>query len=314
MRSRLTLNHLEAVIAVAELLSFQKAALRLHMSQPALSRCIQGAEDAVGAKLFDRDTRNVSLTPAGVSFFPIARRLLLDFESSLQEVAQYLDGNRGTLSIAALPSVGASFLPDVLCEFVRLWPEVNVSVDAPHSQIITQLVANSQVDFGITMRPPKSEKVQYEHLFDDEFVLICGPNHPLANASSCKWKVFEKYPYIALSPTTSMSLLTQQIFKQLHLDIQPAYQMAGIPLTGKLVAAGLGITALPRLVLPQLGIVDIRVIPLRSPSLIRPLGILTREGRTPSVLANNFLQLLKSAMQSDRQQEDRRRVISKPVI
>src|SRR5690606_3023168 len=297
MRSRLTLNHLEAVIAVAQLLSFQKASLRLHMSQPALSRCIQGAEDAVGAKLFDRDTRNVRLTPAGVSFFPIARRLLLDFESSLQEVAQYLEGNRGTLSIAALPSVGASFLPDVLCEFARLWPDVNISVDAPHSQIITERVANSEVDFGITMRPPKSEKVQYEHLLDDEFVLICSPDHPLADASSCKWTVFEKYPYIALSPTTSMSMLTQQVFKQLHLDIQPAYQMAGIPLTGKLVAASLGITALPRLVLPQLGPVDIRVIPLRSPSLQRPMCILTREGRTPSVVANCVLELRRAAMQ-----------------
>ncbi len=293
MRSRLTLVHLEAVVSVAENLSFHQASLQLHTSQPALSRCIQGAEEAVGAKLFDRTTRNVSLTPAGASFLPIARRLLMDFECLIEGVTEYMDGDRGTLSIAALPSLGATLLPEVMCEFARTWPAVKVSIVAPHNQILTDLVINGQVDFGITMKPPKSEKVLYEHLLDDEFVLICSPAHPLAKSSSCRWSVFKKYPYIALSPTTSMSLLTQQVFKQLHLDVEPAYEIDGLRLTGQLIGAGLGITAIPRLVLPQLGQIDLRVIPLRSPAMHRSLGIVTREGRTPSVLANNFLKLLQ---------------------
>nr|MBF0681501.1 LysR family transcriptional regulator [Pseudomonas sp.] len=302
MRSRLTLHHVEAFACVAELLSFRKAAQRLHMSQPALSRCIQGAEDALGTRLFDRDTRNVRLTPAGTEFLPIARRLLLEFHASLDEVSEYLGGDRGKLVIAALPSIGAALLPDVVCQFARLWPSVQVTIQAPHSQVVIDLVADGQADIGIALKPPKPDKVLYEHLLDDEFVLVCSPDHPLAGETSCSWQVFAEHPFIALSPTTSMWMLTQRMFRQLHMDVKPAYEMGGLPLTGKLIAAGLGITAIPRLVLPQMGQPDVRVIPLHAPVLQRSLGILTREGRTASVPANNFLKLLREAVSHSSQQ------------
>lgn len=296
MRSRVTLHHVEAFVCVAELLSFRKAALRLHMSQPALSRCIQGAEDALETRLFDRDTRNVRLTPSGMEFLPIARRLLLEFQTSLDEVSEYLGGDRGRLVIAALPSISATILPDVVCQFAQLWPSVQVAIQAPHSQVVIDLVAEGHADVGLALKPPKPDKVLYEHLLDDEFVLICSPEHPLARETSCSWKVFGEYPFIALSPTTSMWMLTQMVFRQLHMDVKPAYEMGGLPLTGKLIAAGLGITAIPRLVLPQMGDQDVCVIPLESPVLERSLGILTRKGRTASVAANNFLKLLRQTV------------------
>lgn len=295
MRSRVTLHHVEAFVCVAELLSFRKAAQRLHMSQPALSRCIQGAEEALGARLFDRNTRNVRLTPSGTEFLPIARRLLLEFQASLDEVSEYLGGDRGRLVIAALPSISATLLPDVVCQFAQLWPSVQVAIQAPHSQVVIDLVAEGQADIGIALKPPRSEKVLYEHLLDDEFILVCSPDHPLARETSCSWKVFGEYPFIALSPTTSMWMLTQMVFRQLHMDVKPAYETGGLPLTGKLIAAGLGITAIPRLVLPQMGDQDVCVIPLESPVLERSLGILTRAGRTTSVPATNFLKLLRQA-------------------
>lgn len=296
MRSRLTLNHVEAFACVAELLSFRKAAQRLHMSQPTLSRCIQGAEDALGTRLFDRDTRNVRLTPAGAEFLPIAHRLLLEFRTSLDEVSEYLGGDRGKLVIAALPSIGAAVLPDVVCRFARSWPSVQVTIQAPHSQVVIDLVAEGKADLGIAMKPPSTDKVLYEHLLDDEFVLVCAPDHPLAGKAWCSWHVFTEYPFIALSPTTSMWMLTQKTFKELQLDVKPAYEMGGLPLTGKLIASGLGIAAIPRLVLPQMGELDLSVVPLRSPVLNRSLGILTRRGRTTSVPANNFLALLRQAI------------------
>jgi DNA-binding transcriptional LysR family regulator len=266
------------------------------MSQPALSRCIQGAEDAVGGRLFDRNTRNVSLTPAGSTFLPIARRLLSDFQSSVDEVTEHMNGDRGTLSIAALPSMGNALLPEVMCEFACRWPGVNVTIVSPHNQIITELVAGGQVDLGITMKPTKSDKLQYEHLLDDEFVLICSSDHTLASMPSCGWEVFEHFPYIALSATTSMSLLTKQVFSQLHMDVTPAYQIDGLRLIGKLISAGLGITAIPRLVLPQLSQTSLQIIPLHTPTVHRSLGIVTRQGRTLSILSTNFLELLRRSI------------------
>ncbi len=293
MRSRLTLHHLESFVRVAELLSFRKAAAALHMSQPALSRSVQGAEDALGTRLFDRDTRNVRLTPAGAEFLPIARRMLMEFQSSLDEVSQYLGGDRGRLVIAALPSIGAALLPDVVCEFARSAPAVEIAIHAPHTQMVLDMVTEGDADFGIAMKPLSEDKVHYEHLMDDAFVLICARDHPLAQQSSCGWQVFAQYPFISLSQTTSMHMMTQQVFQQLGMAVRPAYECSGQQLTGKLVAAGLGIAAIPKLVLPQFGDVDIRILPLHSPALHRPLGILTRAGRTPSTVSRNFLALLR---------------------
>lgn len=292
-RSRLTLHHLESFVRVADLLSFRKAAEALHMSQPALSRSVQGAEDALGARLFDRDTRNVRLTPAGAELLPIARRMLAEFQSSLDEVSLFLDGDRGRLVIATLPSIGVALLPDVVCEFARAAPAVQIAIHAPHTQMVLDMVMAGEADFGIAMQPVSTEKLHYEHLMDDAFVLICSQDHPLSGRSACDWQVFSEYPFISLSRTTSMHMMTQRVFQQLGMDVHPAYECGGQQLVGKLVAAGLGIAAIPKLVLPQIGDENVRILPLHSPTLHRPLGILTRVGRTPSSAARRFLKLLR---------------------
>lgn len=292
MRHRPNLSQIEAFVSVAEHLSFRKAAQKLHMSQPALSRCIQGAEDQVGAKLFDRNTRNVSLTSAGAAFFPIAQRLLVDFQRSLEDVAQFLDGSRGSIAIAALPSISSAFLPTVVSQFARDWPQVSLRITCPHHKMVEQLVISGEVDFGITMPPSKLERLDWKLLLNDEFVLVCGPEHPLASCKTAVWKVFENHPFIELSPTTSMFMLTQSMFKQLHIEVKPTYQIGGMLLMAKLIADGHGITAVPRLALPLFGDNKLCVIPLRAPVLTRSLGVLTRQGRSLSVVARNFLNIL----------------------
>lgn len=292
MRRRPSLVHLEAFVLVAEHMSFRKAAQQLHMSQPALSRCIQSAEEALETKLFDRDTRNVSLTSAGVAFLPIARRLLMDFQNSIDDVAQHLNGSKGNLSIAALPSVSAAILPEIVSAFAETWPEVKLSVTCPHHNVIERLVTAGEVDFGISMLPSNSDKLDCRIVEKDEFVLVCGVNHPLASFDHVDWKIFEQYPHIELSPTTSMFMLSQEIFERLKLNIKPAYQIGGMLLMAKLIADGHGITAVPRLALPLFGDNKLRFIPLRSPTLTRSIGVLTRKGKTQSVIARNFLETL----------------------
>lgn len=296
MRSRLTLQHLEAFVHVAELLNFRKAAEAIPISQPALSRTIQGAEEALNTRLFDRDTRNVRLTPVGAEFLPIAKRLLTEFQTSLDEVSQHLSGDRGRLVIAALPSIGAALLPEVVCDFARSAPAVRITLHAPHTQGVIDMVMDGEADFGIAMQPPSAQGIDFEHLMDDDFVLICARDHILAKQRTCEWRVFAEHPFIALSSTTSMHMLAEQVFRQLGLDISPSYQGGGLPLTGSLVAAGLGITAIPKLALPQMGDVDIQIRPLRNPVLRRSLGIITRAGRTSSMITQNFLSLLRKSM------------------
>lgn len=110
MRNSLTLKQMAALVAIAEQGNFSAAADHLHVSQPALSRTVRLAEEGLGTRIFDRDTRSVSLTPEGEELLPIARRILGEFNDSMGELFQFMEGKRGRVRVSAVPSVAQSLL------------------------------------------------------------------------------------------------------------------------------------------------------------------------------------------------------------
>src|SRR3984885_13112821 len=105
MRNNVNLVMLRLFVRVATTLSFSETARMKNVSQPALSRTIQQLEAELGVKLFDRDTRNVTLTPAGAQLLPIAERLLHDFDLAFSDLALAFSGQRGRVTVGAMPSI-----------------------------------------------------------------------------------------------------------------------------------------------------------------------------------------------------------------
>lgn len=293
MKTRLTLHHLEAFVRVARENSFRKAAQALNVSQPALSRTIKAAEDAVSVRLFDRDTRNVRLTPAGHELLSIASRILSEFDSSLGDLAEFLAGRRGRIVLATIPSIGASVLPGAISAFNKLNPAVEFSVHAINAEPLLESVRSRVADFGISMQPPMDEQINYEHLLEDEFVLLCPTGHPLSRQKTCRWLDFKDYPLISQSGSSSIRMLAASVFQKLNVTVPHSHECSSLYLTGKLVAAGLGIAALPTLVLSQLDPTGIEVRKLREPVLSRRLGIVTLAGRSLSKASRDFLRMFK---------------------
>jgi len=298
MRIPLTLNQLEAFVHVADQGSFTKAAQILNISQPALSRAIRAAEKAVGARLFDRDTRNLRTTSAGQELLTIARRILAEFEFSLGDLAQFLMGRRGRVVVATVPSIGAAYLPTAIAAFAKTNPAVEFSIRAINTEPLLDMVASGEADFGISQQPPPDDRFHYEHLVIDEFVLLCATGHALTASQRCKWSDFKNYPFILQSSSTSIRALTASVFQKLDLAVPTFHECSSLFLSGKLIAAGLGITALPSLALPQLDMSGIEIRKLRNPVLSRRLGIVRRRGRTLSKAAADFLELFKAHVRS----------------
>jgi len=109
-RVDLSLAQLQAFVHIVAAGSFRAAALQMGVSQPALSRAIRQAESVLGARLFDRDTRNLQITTVGRELLPIAQRVLREFDASFGELGQFLQGRTGKVAVATLPSTGASLL------------------------------------------------------------------------------------------------------------------------------------------------------------------------------------------------------------
>ena len=112
-----SINQLQAFAAVARLGSFAEASELIHLSQPALSIAIKNLESALGGKLFDRTTRSVALTPEGKAFYPVVKRLLSDWDQSLEDVRNHFTLRKGKLDIAAMPTFTNSMLPRALADF-----------------------------------------------------------------------------------------------------------------------------------------------------------------------------------------------------
>ncbi len=291
MKIRLTLHQLEAVLRVAEFQSFRQAAETLHVSQPALSRTIAMAEDSLGTRLFDRNTRHVNLTPAGEQIMPIARRILGEFNDSLSDLGQFLGGHAGRITVSSLPSASVALLPPTIAEFRATRPNVDFVILSASTTPLLELLLSGQADLAVTAKPPPDERLNYEHLMDDEIVLLCHKNDSLAKSKKLGWKAFEERPFIGTTLRGSIQPILDAAMARHGVIVKTVLQASNASICGAAVASGIGITAMSRLTLPTM---DCRNIAVRrlDPPYSRPIGVVTLAGRSPSPSANAFKELL----------------------
>lgn len=296
MRLNLNLQQLQAFSELARTKNFRNAAQALGVSQPALSRTIKTIEEMIGERLFDRDTRRVEITPTGRELLPIAARILENFESSLSELSQFLDGRNGHITVAALPSVSVALLPRAIARFVEQSPGVQFSFVEGSAEQLRDAVVEGRADFALSVRPHAREPLHYHHLFDDPFVLVCRKDHALAARDFAVWSDFAAYPFIASARSSSIRPITDAAFIQKRLNISPALEYPSIASAGALVGIGLGITALPALAMPLIHHTELITLPLRRPAAVREIGLVTRVGRSLSPATRAFMEALHQSV------------------
>jgi LysR family carnitine catabolism transcriptional activator len=293
MRINLTPHQLAGFLQVAATGSFSEAARLLAMSQPALSRMIRNIEDIIGERLFDRDTRHVVLTPAGAAFRPIAERIISEFNHGFSDLAQFVAGKRGRVTIAALPSIAAVVLPRAIARFTASTPGVEFVILDGLSESVFATVSEGRADIGLTVGPSVKIGLGYTPLIFDEFCLVCRADDVLAASDSpLPWSTFAERRFVAMAPTSSVRAMTDAAFLQLGIAIPPLYDCAFLATTGHLVLAGLGITALPRLTLPLMGTLGLITRPLIEPIIRRHIGVVSRAERTLAPAVRLFLETL----------------------
>lgn len=295
MRLDLSLRQLEAFVQVADSGSFRRAAARLGQAQPVLSRLIGQAEQTLGARLFDRDTRRVEITPAGRELLPLAQRLLRDFDDTLGDFGAFMAGRSGRVSMVVLPSVSVAWVPRAMAAFARTHPQVNFALTEAPADTLLALLEAGRADFGISVRPAPQQRLHYRHLQDDPFVLVCRRDDPLAARAAVPWSVFGTRDCIMSAAHSSIRQVTDAVFLRQRTPPSPVLEYPSVAAAGALVAAGLGITALPVLALQLVDMRELVAVPLVRPAMARPIGIVTRIGRSLSPATQAFMASLQAA-------------------
>jgi LysR family carnitine catabolism transcriptional activator len=281
----ITLRQLQVFVAASRARSFSEAADKLGISQPSLSGTIGKIETQLGFRLFDRTTRSLLLTADGRDLAAVAEDLVRDFESALGGIASRSAGKRGRVSLAVLPSVAATILPDSLGAFVKEFPEIDVAVHDVLQDRAVALLRNGVVDFAVTTQVASYPELQFDELGADPFYLVCKTNHSLAWQKTVAWREIAAFPFIALSSTTSVRRFADTAMGQSELFIRPRYEVEQILSAVTLVIAGLGITALPALTLSMFNNRGLMMLPLVEPAIHRRMGMLSLKERTLSAPA-----------------------------
>ncbi|MBN8196867.1 LysR family transcriptional regulator [Thalassospira povalilytica] len=207
MFSSLNMRHMRSFVAVADHGSFTAAAAVLGVTPPSLTTTIRQFEDVTGAALFDRTTRQVTLTDTGERFLPVAKRLIGDFEEALGDLDALSKGIGGKITIAAAPSVLTRILPAVISRFVVDHPDARLRLDEMNAGEVHAAVAANEADFGIAGEWEALPDIAFRPLFSDRFGVLCRADHAFAKHPFVTWAALSDQPFVGLGPESGTSAM-----------------------------------------------------------------------------------------------------------
>ncbi|MCE8002092.1 LysR family transcriptional regulator [Billgrantia ethanolica] len=292
----MTIKQLRAFLAVAQTLSFTQACERLHLSQPALSLAIKGLEETLGGPLLIRSTRSVRLTPEGETLLPLAKRLLADWDNAEELLRQRFTLQLGRVALAAMPSIACNRLPRALRRFRLRFPRVNVTVHDVINEQVIDMVRQRQVELGIAFEPETREGIDFLPLFDDTFVAVLPPDSPLAEAESVDWQALLAHDFITLQRPSMVRILLEQALARQHTELPVAFESHQLATVGRMVASGLGVSAVPSLCREQMHELGARCVPLFEPQIQRTVGIVLGAGQELSIAARSLHEVLQTTL------------------
>lgn len=281
-------NQLRAFLKVAELHSFTQAAEALYFSQPAVTQQIQALEREVGERLFERQGRRVTLTPAGEAFYPFVSRALGLLEEGQAAVSDVQTGLAGRVTLAAGPTTTTFTLPPVLAAFRQACPRVQLIVQTGTSREVTERVVDGRADVGIVTTLYEREELVSTPLFRDEILFVVQGGHPLATRApgdggrAAAALVAE--PFILFPRGTGFRAYVEQWFAARGLAPRVTMELDSVEAVKALVEAGLGAAAIPAVALrEELASGRLAPVPVRGePPLYRQVCRVLRRDRYPS--------------------------------
>ncbi len=234
-----------AFCVLADELHFGRAACRLSVSQPPLSRQIKRLEEWVGTPLFLRSTRAVRLTPAGMVMYEQARRICTDLEAMLQATRQIARGDAGSLSIGITPSAANSPLVESLHSFRRSHPTIELDLREMDSVDMTAALLARQLDVAL-MRPiVQSDRIRTVTVYEEAIVLVSRTDHVFAGKAATLEEI-ARHPLIGYDEEVSpyFAEMLQGLFAEANITPN-IVQKSRLPSILTLVEAGVGLAIAP---------------------------------------------------------------------
>lgn len=243
--SQMKLSQLRALVAIAECRNFSEAALRLEISQSAISHAIATLEEELGVVLLSRGRHGAHLTPVGDRITAHARQVLHLMEAIQKEANLEKGLEGGNVRIACFRSVATNILPTVIARFRKSFPNITVTItENDFFSSIEQTLREGYADIGFTYLPTSNEFETWEMLRDD-YILLLPPSTKLRSAQ-VTWKELSNYPLI-VSCLHPCNQWVRQCLSISEYPLNIAYEIKEDSTIVSMVVQGLGAAIMPRL-------------------------------------------------------------------
>jgi DNA-binding transcriptional LysR family regulator len=295
MKMNCELLDLRALVAVAEGRSFHLAAEQLNLSQPALSRRIQKLEQAIGAQLLDRNTRNVRLTPAGQHVVPLVRRMLEEIDNSLVGLMAEGERQASRITLASVPSAAVRFMPDILQRFAKDHRNTRVRILDVSATECAEAVRTGEAEFGISLPVASDADLSYEPLHEDPYGLVCRKDDPLASVPNIVWADLVDRRLVTVHRGSSNRATLEAGLAAIGINLTWFYEVTRLTSALALVDAGLGPSVMPRLACAGPEAENLIWRPMGDAQISRTIGLLKRPSAPVSPAAARLVALLTAA-------------------
>jgi len=275
---RLDLFSLSLFSLVARSGSISKGAELALLAVGAASKRITDLEAAVGAVLFERHSRGVTLTVAGEALQRHAQRILSDVDQLAADLSDYASGLVGVVRLWANTSAVTQFLPLDISAFVKANPGIRIELEEEDSSEVVLAVSDSRADFGIFADRTPAFGLQTTNYRDDRLVLVVPRGHALTRRRAVRFAEAVEYDFVCLSKGTSLAKRLQSETEALGRSLKMRIQVRSFDAMCLMVAAGMGVAILPAdAIQPHVRSMNLRQIALEDTWASRRLLIGLRD-------------------------------------
>src|SRR6266404_4859597 len=240
------IRQLKAFVAIAESGTFTAGAVRVHVTQAAISMQIRQLENELGAKLFIRAPRRVMLTEAGEQLLQRARQILRDHDAAVEEVAELAGAERGRLRVgSASAMVTTDVLPGLLKQVRKQHAGAEITVASGTSEALVQQILGGELDVAFVSLPVEARGINTERLSQDQLVAIASPRHKLAKQRTLSAYTLAGEKLILGERGGNTRRLIDQFFAQAGVSPQVSMELSRQAAIRRMVEEDMGVGIVP---------------------------------------------------------------------
>ena len=290
------IESLKVFCDLAETTSFTKAARINGVTQSAVSQQISSLETKFDAAFIERSKKKFTLTKEGEMLYNYSKQIVQTYDELRHKVQEIQNVVTGTIKVVTIYSIGLHELPPYLKKFLKKHPTVNVSVEYRRATQLYEDIVTGMADIGLVAYPQKDPRLQVTSLAEDMLVLICHPDHPLAQQPKVKLSEIASHKFIAFEPDIPTRRAIDKILRDRNVEVDHTMEFDNIETVKRAVEIDAGISIVPRSpVAQEVTKKTIAMVEIEDEKFYRPLAAVHKKSKVLSPAMREFLALLKKS-------------------